>query len=149
VGRYKARVAAYMFIFSGDKILLMKRAPAKCYGNMYDVPSGHIEEGETPLVGAIRETREEVDLSVFNISFSSVLHRVDKNPGENCSDEDYIDFFFSTRDFCGEMKIMEPDKCTELQFVDINNLPENMLPQVEIALRNELGKGDKCLACKI
>ena len=143
--RYKARVAAYLFIFSENKILLMKRSLGKCYGGMYDVPSGHIEEGETPSVGAIRETLEETNLDVQNITLSSVMHRVDRNSSKYCTDEDYIDFLFTSWTFSGEMKIMEPDKCTEMRFVDIDNLPEKILPQIKLALNNELTKKDKYL----
>lgn len=147
--RYKARVAVYLFVFSENKVLLMKRSPGKCYGGMYDVPSGHIEEGETPSAGAVRETLEETSLDVYDLTLSSVMHRVDRNLSRHCSDEDYIDFFFVSRNFWGVAEIMEHDKCTEMGFVDVDELPENILPQIKLALENELGEQYKYLTIRV
>ena len=137
--RYTVRVACYMFIFVGKKVLLMKRDTSVCYGGFYTVPSGHLDENESPLQCAIRETLEEVDIIVNEAEFSSVIHRVGKNPPKGCQSIDYMDFFFVCRSFTGVPKIMEPDKCSEIKYVNFNELPINFIPYVKFGMDNLLG----------
>ncbi len=47
-----------------DKLLLLKRNPKKLFGNMWGVPGGKLEPGETPEEGLIREVFEEVGFEV-------------------------------------------------------------------------------------
>lgn len=46
-----------------NKILMVKEAKKKCYGK-WNVPAGHLEEGETIFDGAIREVFEETGCKV-------------------------------------------------------------------------------------
>lgn len=47
-------------IFDGDKLLVVKQRSC-----IYGFPKGHVEEGETEIMTAIRETKEEVGLDVY------------------------------------------------------------------------------------
>ena len=46
-----------------NRILLVKEAKKKCYGK-WNVPAGHLEDGETVFEGAIREIFEETGCKV-------------------------------------------------------------------------------------
>lgn len=46
-----------------NKILMVKEAKKKCYGK-WNVPAGHLEEGETIFDGAVREIFEETGCKV-------------------------------------------------------------------------------------
>ncbi len=46
------------------KLLLLKRHPQKLFGNMWGVPGGKLETGETPEDGLIREVYEEAGFMV-------------------------------------------------------------------------------------
>lgn len=46
-----------------NKILMVKEAKKKCYGK-WNVPAGHLEDGETVFEGAIREIFEETGCKV-------------------------------------------------------------------------------------
>ena len=46
-----------------NKILMVKEANKKCYGK-WNVPAGHLEDGETIFEGAIREIFEETGCKV-------------------------------------------------------------------------------------
>lgn len=46
-----------------DKFLLVQEAQERCRGK-WNLPTGHLEPGETLLQGAIRETKEECGLDV-------------------------------------------------------------------------------------
>ena len=46
---------------SDDEILLIQEGKQNCYGK-WNVPSGHLEENEDILAGAVREVKEETGL---------------------------------------------------------------------------------------
>ncbi len=61
------RVAAAVYIFRDDKILLLKRvAPPQTFAP----PGGRLEVGEDPLLGALREVIEETGLTpqIFGVA---------------------------------------------------------------------------------
>jgi len=50
-----SKIVAFIVYTNDDKILWMRRTK----DNSWDFPGGHVEEGESPIEGAIRESREE------------------------------------------------------------------------------------------
>lgn len=63
------------FVFNGDDILLMKRAPTKrVFPNHYNGVGGHIERDEDPLTSARREIREETGLEVRDLRLRAVYN---------------------------------------------------------------------------
>lgn len=50
--------------------------------------------------------------------------------------EDYINVFFTVDKYEGTPKIMEPDKCDNLQWFNIDELPENTIMRVKNVLIN-------------
>ena len=60
------KLIAHALVKVNDKYLLIKRTPIKrgkpnSLPEYWDIPGGMVEEGETPSVAAIRETKEEVN----------------------------------------------------------------------------------------
>ena len=51
-----SKVVAFIVYTDGDKILWLKRTK----DDSWDFPGGHVEDGESPIEGAIRESREEI-----------------------------------------------------------------------------------------
>ena len=49
------------------KFLLLKRSPHKVYPGLWQMVSGHIDEGETAILTAIRELHEETGLKPFRL----------------------------------------------------------------------------------
>jgi len=49
---------------NGDKILLCKRSPNESLPNEWSIPSGGIENGETPKEAALREFYEETNIKL-------------------------------------------------------------------------------------
>lgn len=122
--RNKAVPASYVIFEREGKILLGKRQNTTYYDGWYGLPAGHVEFNELPKEAAIREAKEEVGLDVNkeDLEFVHLEYRI-------AHDEtgDRTDNFFRARKWRGEPKIIEADKCTDLQWFDINNLPENMI----------------------
>lgn len=133
--RFKLRSAVYLFPLKEDKVLLLRRFNTGWMDGMYSLVSGHLDGNETVSDAMIREALEEATIKITkeNLIPATVIHR--KSP-----DQEYIDFFFVVRDWEGEERIGEPDKCDDLSWFPINNLPDNLLPHVKEALANYQNK---------
>jgi ADP-ribose pyrophosphatase YjhB (NUDIX family) len=57
---------AGVLVKNKNKVLLCKRAPKESMPGVWSIPSGHIEEGESPLDGAFREFEEETNIKLPN-----------------------------------------------------------------------------------
>lgn len=62
--RHKAVPAVYLFLKKDGRIFLMRRMNTGYEDGNYMVPSGHVEKGESLTDAMIRETMEEVGVSV-------------------------------------------------------------------------------------
>lgn len=120
----------HLFFFRENQILLLRRFNTGFRDGEYSVPAGHLDGGETVVEAGIREGQEEVglDLNPNDLTFSTVMHRIE--------DDERVDFFFQVNQWQGEPFNAEPDKCDDLRWVDIDALPENLVPYVKQALEN-------------
>ena len=100
----------------------------------YSVPAGHLDGNETVLAAAAREAKEEigVEFEAGAVAFSSVMHRTE--------DDERVDFFLHIAKWQGEPVNAEPDKCDEVCWVEVNNLPLNTIPYVRQAIQNHLNR---------
>ncbi len=63
------------FVLHGDEVLLMKRgAGRRVFPNQYNGLGGHIERGEDPLAGALREIHEESGLRAHSPRLRGIHH---------------------------------------------------------------------------
>jgi 8-oxo-dGTP pyrophosphatase MutT (NUDIX family) len=118
--------AVHMIITKENKILLQKRKGSKLWPGYYALPAGHIDEGETQFDALIREAQEELGINIDpkNILNSYVVLRRNFFEIDGKQLEPYIDYYFDIEEFEGVPKIMEEDKCDELIWADVDNLPE-------------------------
>ena len=118
--------AVHMIIIKDNKILLQKRKGSKLWPGYYALPAGHIDNGENQYDALIREAKEELDIKLDpkNIIKSYVVLRRNYFEIDGKQLEPYIDYYFDIDQFEGIPKIMEEDKCDELIWAEINNLPE-------------------------
>ena len=118
--------AVHMIITKDNKILLQKRKGSKLWPGYYALPAGHIDEGETQFDALIREAQEELGINIDpkNILNSYVVLRRNFFEIDGKQLEPYIDYYFDIEEFEGVPKIMEEDKCDELIWADVDNLPE-------------------------
>ena len=80
----KFKLIAHALVKLNDRYLLIKRTKMKrgkenSLPEYWDIPGGMVEEGETPSVAAIRETKEEVNLDIV---IGPILHE-DSNYDES------------------------------------------------------------------
>ena len=123
-------VTVHLLFFRGEQILLLRRFNTGYADGQYSVPAGHLDGGETVIAAARREGLEETGVSIEaeDVAFSSVVHRKDG--------DERVDFFVHVRDWQGEPVNTEPDKCDELRWAHINELPDNVIPYVKQAIQN-------------
>lgn len=118
--------AVHLILINKDKILLQKRKGSKLWPGFYALPAGHIDEGENQYEALFREAKEELDIEIKkeDITNSYVVLRRNYFKIDGKVLEPYIDYYFEVKNYTGTPKIVEEDKCEELLWTDINNLPE-------------------------
>ncbi|ABW12240.1 NUDIX hydrolase [Parafrankia sp. EAN1pec] len=119
--RYRSIVDVYVLLIRDDKILLMERANTGYADGQLCPPSGHLEEGESVVDGAVREAAEEVGITLDpdDLQCVHVVHH--RNP----QGQGRIGFFFCTDRWEGEPENQEPRKCARLLWIDPDRLPPN------------------------
>jgi len=122
----------HLFFFREDQVLLIRRYNTGFADGQYSVPAGHLDGDETVIAAAAREAEEEIGvlLELECIHFSHVMHRMDG--------EERVDFFVNVSEWNGEPVNAEPDKCDEIRWVNVHDLPANTVPYIRKALHNHL-----------
>ena len=128
--RLKLKVAVYLFLIKEDQILLSLRFNTGWQDGNYSLPAGHLDPNETIEQALFREGEEEVGLTLKteDVKLVHTMHRMSQ----------YIDFFFVSEYAGVEPKNMEPEKCNELKWFPVKELPSNMVPSVRSAINNYL-----------
>ena len=114
--------ATVLVINDNSEVLLLLRSKGTSFGNgLYSLPGGKIEPGETACQAAQREVQEEVGITVDQLT---LVHVVDRQGPET---EFYV-FVFKADAWQGVPVNCEPDKCDELAWFPLNQLPPNIIP---------------------
>jgi 8-oxo-dGTP diphosphatase len=67
------RVGVGIIITKGDQVLLLRRHNVHGAGS-WSTPGGHLDFGESPEACAIREAKEETNVTVSNVRFRAVTN---------------------------------------------------------------------------
>lgn len=118
--------AAYLLLIEDGKILLQRRYQTGFEDGNYGVPSGHLEGGESVREGCAREIKEEIgiDIKPENLEVVHVVHR-------NAANDERFDFFMTVSSYDGEVENCEPDKCDDLSWFPLDELPENTIDYIQ------------------
>ena len=126
--RYQSKIAVFLVLTretkDGTEILLQRRYNTGFMDGMYDMASsGHVEKGETLSQAVVRESREEIgiELDEHDLELLVLLHPYY---------DDYLNVFFKTKKYSGMPQIMESNKCDDLRWFNINDLPDNTIPRI-------------------
>jgi 8-oxo-dGTP pyrophosphatase MutT (NUDIX family) len=64
VPRYASIIDVHVIFRRGGRVLLLRRTGDTYASGQLCLPSGHVEEGESVLAAAVRETREEIGIDL-------------------------------------------------------------------------------------
>jgi 8-oxo-dGTP pyrophosphatase MutT (NUDIX family) len=139
--------AVHIILIDNDKILLQKRKGSKLWPGYYALPAGHIDEGETQYDALVREAKEElgIEINPNNIINDYVVLRRNFFEIDGKILEPYIDYYFEIKKYNGVPKIIEADKCEELLWADVNNLPEPFINYEGVFLEDKTITTYDCL----
>ena len=106
----------------------------------YGLPAGKVEYGEPYSLGAAREAKEEagVDIEIADLDFVHIAHRHGEDDSEIM---EWVDVYFEAKKWQGEPYNAEKKKSESLDWLDLKNLPKNIVPpQKEALLKIAEGK---------
>ncbi len=126
--------ASYLVLFKENKVLLLKRANTGFGDGKYSVIAGHVEKGENFTDCIIREAKEEagITLKKEDLKVVHIMHRKTTLQVEN----ERVDTFFTATKWGGEIINMEPHKCDDLSFFELNNLPKNIIEYIKLVIED-------------
>lgn len=132
--RYKSKMVVDLFLEKINKnnkkeVLLLLRQNTGHADGMYDLPGGHVDSNEDIFASMIREAKEEIgiDIDRKNLEIIHIYHHYKK---------DMIKFVFKVNMYSNEIKNNEPDKCKELRWFELDNLPDNIIPKIQEEIEN-------------
>lgn len=130
--KYKIIPTVYMILRRGDTVLFLRRANTGYSDGKYSLPGGHVEEDETALAAAARETSEETGLAIplENFKFVHVMHRKSLDPEKH----ERVGFVFEVTKWEGEPYNAEPNKCDEIRWSKLADLPGEVAPEISYIL---------------
>ena len=118
---FKTYSAVFLIIIRDGKVLLQRRQNTGFMDGKLDFPGGHVDEGETASAAMVREAKEElgIDIKAEDLVFVHLQHRL--------SERTYYCIYYTANVFSGTPCVMEPDKCTELVWCDVDSLPADVI----------------------
>ncbi len=123
--------SGYLFLIKDGKILLQRRYNTGFEDGNYGVPAGHLDGGETAREGCAREIKEEIGITIVpeDLEVVHVMFR-------KASKDERIDFFMVASNYEGEIVNTEPEKCDDLSWFALDDLPANIVEYVRVALEH-------------
>jgi 8-oxo-dGTP diphosphatase len=111
-------------------VLLLRRFNTGWEDGKYSVVAGHVESSESPIGALLREAWEEagIRIEIGDLEFVHVMHR--RKP----SGEEKVDLWFACDKWYGTPHNAEPEKCDDLGWFSLENLPPNIVAYVKAAL---------------
>lgn len=133
--RFKLIPAVYLLLRRDEEVLLLRRANTGYQDGKYGLIAGHLDGDELGTVAMSREAAEEAGIKIKpeDMRFVHVAHRLGRNDGQ-----ERVDFFYEATEWTGEVTNAEPEKCDDLSWYPLNQLPDNMLPLVKLVLTDVL-----------
>lgn len=124
--------AVFILLLREADVLLLRRANTGYRDGQYTLPAGHLDGNETAITAAIRETREEVGVSIApeDARVVAVVHRGPEADG----DVEYVDFYVAASRWDGEPANTEPEKCDGIVWASLDQLPAETIPYVVEAI---------------
>lgn len=129
--RFTPNAASHALVIENNNLLMLRRLNTGWTDGMYTTPAGHIEKGESAAEAAARELFEEsgIHAKPEDMEHAITVHRQNESKGV------YFDNYFIAKTWAGEPYVAEPDKSDRIEWIALNNLPDNIVPTVSRAIK--------------
>jgi 8-oxo-dGTP diphosphatase len=134
-------IACFSILRDGNNVAMVLRKNTGWMDGYWGLPAGKVEWFEHFTAGAVREAKEEagVDVAMADLQFAHVAHRHAQNLQDGVF-MDWVDIYFEVNKWSGTPFNAEKDKSEQLQWIDLTNMPENVVPSQRAALEH-IAKG--------
>jgi 8-oxo-dGTP pyrophosphatase MutT (NUDIX family) len=122
------------------RVLLLQRGPrAKFAQGMWDLPVGKSELGEPITKTAVREVEEETGIVIDpgSLRLAHVIHGAWGVESPN----GFLTVVFVTSEWAGQLTNAEPEKHSQVCWVDVDDVPKEFVPTTASALSRYLTSG--------
>lgn len=130
--RFMVVPAAYLFLLrpapmpGGREVLLQLRRDTGYLDDHWAAAvAGHVERGESVHDAARREAAEEVGVGGVEVEAWCAMQRTGTS-GDPVDER--VDYFFTAMTWTGTPRIMEPRKCADLRWFNLETLPTPVAP---------------------
>ena len=136
--RHSLRSAVYWAPIRDNKVLLIRRFNTGWRDGDYTLIGGHLDGNETVTDALLREAKEEsgIVLKKEAVQVAHTMHRNSLKGRNRDGYHEYIDFFLTANRWEGEPRIMEPEKCDNMQWFPLDALPDNTLYYIKDVLQH-------------
>jgi len=133
--RHKNIPASYLVLIKENKVLLLRRFNTGYEDGNYSLPAGHVDPDENFSDCIIREAEEEVGIKLKkeDISLKHLMHRY--TPTE-IGNAERVEPFFVANNWDKSVTNKEPNKCDEIAWHSLDELPDNVIPYIKSALEH-------------
>jgi len=135
--RFVVVPAAYVFLLrpapmpGGREVLLqLRRGTGYMDEHWAAAVAGHVERGESVYDAGRREAAEEVGVDDVDLVPWCAMQRT--GTGEPVDER--VDYFFTATSWAGTPRIMEPQKCADLRWFNLDALPSPVVPHEQRVL---------------
>jgi 8-oxo-dGTP pyrophosphatase MutT (NUDIX family) len=130
--RFVVVPAAYVFLLrpapmpGGREVLLqLRRGTGYMDEHWAAAVAGHVERGETVFAAAAREAVEEAGITDVELVPWCAMQRTGP---DGLPIDERVDYFFTATSWSGTPRIVEPDKCADLRWFNLDALPTPVVP---------------------
>jgi len=124
--RSKFVIDLQLVIHKRGKYLLARRQNTGYMDGYFGLIAGHLEENESLIQGIHREAMEEIGIKL-SISDTKLIHLMHRSENDN-----RLTVFFEVLSWDGEIRNLETEKCSALEWFSIESLPQNTVSFVKL-----------------
>ncbi|WP_194835593.1 NUDIX domain-containing protein [Nocardia sp. XZ_19_369] len=120
---FRSVIGVQLLLTKGDRVLLARRRNTEFGDGEWNAPGGRLDAGEDVLTAVIREAEEEIGVQVAreHVRMVASMH-IQSPPGQAL-----IVFIFQADTWSGEPWNREPERCSELRWFDVDDIPDDTI----------------------
>ncbi|MGN6577099.1 MAG: NUDIX domain-containing protein [Nocardioides sp.] len=125
-----------------EVLLQLRQGTGYMDGHWASAAAGHVERGESVYAAAAREALEELGISGVQLTPVCAMQRTAQDETGHAEPiDERVDYFFTSSRWAGEPRIVEPEKCADLRWFGLDELPDPVVPH-ELAVLEAIRADD-------